>query len=108
MTNCERNLAGNCLNGGLDQRNANCSNQFYYILLLLCRQQPLTLVIIAGKQEGLTAWQRVVEQYEPQQRTRFAGQLQALLSWKFAGGIEGRFEAFEREILRYEHASGDQ
>eukprot|EP00971_Amphidinium_carterae_P304933 6059623-Amphidinium_carterae.1 len=35
-------------------------------------------------------------------------QLQAILAWKFAGDIEGRIEAFEREILRYEHASGDQ
>eukprot|EP00971_Amphidinium_carterae_P341292 6480029-Amphidinium_carterae.1 len=52
-------------------------------------------------------WQRLVEQYEPQQRTRFVGQLQALLSWKFAGDIQGRMEAFEREILRCEHASGE-
>eukprot|EP00971_Amphidinium_carterae_P230742 4579131-Amphidinium_carterae.2 len=26
---------------------------------------------------------------------------------QFAGDIEGRMEAFEREILRYEHASGE-
>eukprot|EP00971_Amphidinium_carterae_P164350 3258151-Amphidinium_carterae.1 len=57
--------------------------------------------------EGLTAWHRLVEQYEPQQRTRLAGQLQALLPWKFVGDIEGRIDAFEGEILRYEHASGE-
>eukprot|EP00971_Amphidinium_carterae_P088567 1752593-Amphidinium_carterae.1 len=38
---------------------------------------------------------------------RDASQLQALLSWKFARDIEGRIEAFEREILCYEHASGE-
>eukprot|EP00971_Amphidinium_carterae_P274504 5447266-Amphidinium_carterae.1 len=40
------------------------------------------------------------EQYEPQQRTRFAGQLQALLSWKFAGDIEGRMEALSEKNLK--------
>eukprot|EP00971_Amphidinium_carterae_P123232 2440124-Amphidinium_carterae.1 len=107
MSSVEANISGSFVNSGLDARDTSCSVQLYYILLLLCRQQPLTLIINAGEQEGLTAWQRLVEQYEPQQRTRFAGQLQASLSWKFAGDVEGRMEAFEREILRYEHASGD-
>eukprot|EP00971_Amphidinium_carterae_P206304 4093802-Amphidinium_carterae.1 len=106
MTGVEANNTGAFTNVGLDQRDASCSIQLCYILLL-CRQQPLTLSINAGEQEGLTAWQRLVEQHEPQQRTRFSGQLQALLSWKFAGDIEGHIEAFEREILRYEHASGE-
>eukprot|EP00971_Amphidinium_carterae_P246495 4895869-Amphidinium_carterae.1 len=106
MSGVEANISGSFVNRGLDPRDVSCSTQLYYILFVLCRQQPLSLVINAGEQEGLTAWQRLVEQYEPQQRTRFAGQLQALLSWKFAGDIEGSMEAFEREILRYEHASG--
>eukprot|EP00971_Amphidinium_carterae_P042509 835611-Amphidinium_carterae.1 len=107
MSGVEANSKGSFVNSSLDQRDTSCSVQLYNILLLLCTQQPLTLIISAGEQEGLTAWQRLVEQYEPQQRTRLAGQLQALLSWKFAGDIEGRIEAFEREILRYEHASGE-
>eukprot|EP00971_Amphidinium_carterae_P348819 6490687-Amphidinium_carterae.1 len=61
----------------------------------------------ASKRDLPLNWQRLVEQYEPQQRTRFAGQVQSLLSWMFAGDIEGRIEAFERETLRYEHASGE-
>eukprot|EP00971_Amphidinium_carterae_P013974 275221-Amphidinium_carterae.1 len=107
MSGVEANILGSFANSSLDARDTSCSTQLYYILLLFCRQQPLTLVINAGEQEGLTAWQRLVEQYEPQQRTSFAGQLQALLSWKFGGDIEGRMEAFEREILRYERASGE-
>eukprot|EP00971_Amphidinium_carterae_P218839 4343748-Amphidinium_carterae.1 len=100
MTSVESNISGSFVNSGLDVRDTSCSTRLYYILLLLCRQQPLALIINAGEQEGLTAWQRPVEQYEPQQRTRFLGQLQALLLWKFAGDIEGRMEAFEREVLR--------
>eukprot|EP00971_Amphidinium_carterae_P050484 994170-Amphidinium_carterae.2 len=69
MSSVEANLSGSFVNSGLDPRDASCSIQLYYILLLLCRQQPLTLIVNAGEQEGLTAWQRLVEQYEPQQRT---------------------------------------
>eukprot|EP00971_Amphidinium_carterae_P297177 5903734-Amphidinium_carterae.1 len=107
MSNVEGNLSGSYTNQGLDPRDMSCSIQLYYILRLLCRQQPLTLIVNSGEQKGLTAWQRLVEHYEPQQRTRVAGQLQPILAWKFAGDIEGRMEAFEREILRYENASGD-
>eukprot|EP00971_Amphidinium_carterae_P106926 2117773-Amphidinium_carterae.1 len=57
------------------------------------------MIVNAGDHEGLTAWQHLVEQHEPQQRTRFAGQLQTILAWKFAGDIEGRMEAFEREFF---------
>eukprot|EP00971_Amphidinium_carterae_P100859 1995579-Amphidinium_carterae.1 len=42
MTNVEGNLSGSYPNVGLDPRDASCLVQLYYILLLLCRQQPLT------------------------------------------------------------------
>eukprot|EP00971_Amphidinium_carterae_P066407 1315104-Amphidinium_carterae.1 len=47
------------------------------------RQQPMTLIINSGEQEGFLAWRRLLEHYEPPQRTRFAGQLLSLLSWDF-------------------------
>eukprot|EP00971_Amphidinium_carterae_P282684 5612090-Amphidinium_carterae.1 len=73
MSGVAANISGSFVNGGLDQIDTSCFIQLYYILLLLCRQQPLTLIVNAGEQEGFTAWQRLVEQYEPQQTTRFAG-----------------------------------
>eukprot|EP00971_Amphidinium_carterae_P249793 4957778-Amphidinium_carterae.1 len=55
MSGVEANSTGSFVNSALDQRDASCSIQLYYILLLLlCRQQPLTLIINAGEQEGLT------------------------------------------------------
>eukprot|EP00971_Amphidinium_carterae_P121618 2408388-Amphidinium_carterae.1 len=72
MTDVEGNLAGSYRNADLSPQDANCSVQLYYMLLLLCQQQPLTMIVNAGEQEGLTGWQRLVEQYEPQQRTRLA------------------------------------
>eukprot|EP00971_Amphidinium_carterae_P334658 6470061-Amphidinium_carterae.1 len=74
----------------------------------MTRQQPLTIVVNSGEQQGLKAWQKLIEQYEPNQRTRFAGQLQALLGWKFSGDVESKLEAFEREIVRWEQGSGEQ
>eukprot|EP00971_Amphidinium_carterae_P204450 4057157-Amphidinium_carterae.4 len=44
MSGVEANISGSFLNGGLDARDTSCSTQLYYILLLLCRQQPLTLL----------------------------------------------------------------
>eukprot|EP00971_Amphidinium_carterae_P192017 3809681-Amphidinium_carterae.1 len=55
MSGVEANSTGNFVNSSLGQRDTSCSVQLYYILLLLCRQQPLTLIINAGEQEGLTA-----------------------------------------------------
>eukprot|EP00971_Amphidinium_carterae_P314761 6256819-Amphidinium_carterae.1 len=69
MSGIEAYISGSYVKSTLDPRDVSCSTQLYYILLLLCRQQPLTLVFNAGEQEGLTAWQRLVEQHEPQQRT---------------------------------------
>eukprot|EP00971_Amphidinium_carterae_P107163 2122904-Amphidinium_carterae.1 len=59
MSGVEANSTGSFVNSGWDQRDASCSIQLYHILLLLCRQQPLTLIMNAGEQEGLTAWQRL-------------------------------------------------
>eukprot|EP00971_Amphidinium_carterae_P330780 6463992-Amphidinium_carterae.2 len=95
---------------GLDATDASVSRQLYYVLLLLTRQQPMTLIINAGEQEGLLAWRRLLEHYEPHQRTRFAGQLLSLLSWDFGdiNDVENRIESFEREALRYESQSTEK
>eukprot|EP00971_Amphidinium_carterae_P102136 2021730-Amphidinium_carterae.1 len=48
MSGVEANLSGSFVNSSLDQRDTGCSIQLYYILLLLCRQQTLTLIVNAG------------------------------------------------------------
>eukprot|EP00971_Amphidinium_carterae_P242117 4807391-Amphidinium_carterae.1 len=52
MSGVEANSTGSYVNSGLDQRDASCSTQLYYILPLFCRQQPLTLIINAGEQDS--------------------------------------------------------
>ena len=70
---------------------------------MLCRQQALTLA--AGPQEGLIAWQKLLERYEPSARTRQAGQLMTLLSWRFDGNLLERLELFDRAVGQYQARS---
>ena len=69
------------------------SNQLY-VLLLLCRQQPLTEVVNSGKCHGMVAWRRLVEVQGPVVRWIVSGQ------WSFAGDVEARLALLERDILR--------
>eukprot|EP00971_Amphidinium_carterae_P309626 6153331-Amphidinium_carterae.1 len=97
------------MNINLDAIDKGISTQLYYILLLLTRQQPMTLVVNSGEQEGLIAWRRILFHYEPDQHTRYAGILLNLLSFNFSeGDVEAKMELFEREIIRYEAQSKEQ
>ncbi|CAK0865359.1 unnamed protein product, partial [Prorocentrum cordatum] len=91
----------------IEENMRQASQQLYYILLLLCRQHPLTTIVNAGENEGFQAWRKLVEYYEPNARSRFAGQLLNLLNFSFTGDVEDRLALFERELLRYEQRSGE-
>ncbi|CAK0885065.1 unnamed protein product [Prorocentrum cordatum] len=91
----------------LEENMRQASQQLYYILLLLCRQHPLTTIVNAGENEGFQAWRKLVEYYEPNARSRIAGQLLNLLNFSFTGDVEDRLALFERELLRHEQRSGE-
>ncbi|CAK0876009.1 unnamed protein product [Prorocentrum cordatum] len=91
----------------IEENMRQASQQLYYILLLLCRQHPLTTILNAGENEGFQAWRKLVEYYEPRARSRIAGQLLNLLNFSFTGDVEDRLALFERELLRYEQRSGE-
>eukprot|EP00971_Amphidinium_carterae_P074239 1467091-Amphidinium_carterae.2 len=84
----------------VDQRQA--STQLYYILVMLCKEGPLTRIINAGPGEGLVAWRALARHYEPQSSARQAALLLDLLSFSFEGDLEARVAQFERDIARYE------
>ena len=90
-----------------DSVDQSASAQLYLVLLMLCRGQPLTEVVNAGESEGLAAWKRLCDIYEPHARSRVAGLLLTLLSYNFAGDVEARVAAFERDVQRYEQRSGE-
>ncbi|CAK0851548.1 unnamed protein product, partial [Prorocentrum cordatum] len=91
----------------LEENMRQTSQQLYYILLLLCRQHPLTTIANAGENEGFQARRKLVEYYEPNARSRIAGQRLNLLNFSFAGDVEDRLALFERELLRDEQRSGE-
>eukprot|EP00971_Amphidinium_carterae_P047444 934627-Amphidinium_carterae.1 len=71
----------------------------------------MTLVVNAGEQEGLSlcGWKKIVDHYEPHERTRFAGQLLSL-RWLGRQGAENEagVKAFQREAVRYESQSPER
>ncbi|CAK0805864.1 unnamed protein product, partial [Prorocentrum cordatum] len=91
----------------IEENMRQASQQLYYILLLLCRQHPLTTIANAGENEGFQAWRKLVEYYEPTARSRIAGQLLNLMNFTFTGDVEDRLALFERELLRCEQRSGE-
>ena len=92
----------------LGEPDAATARQLYYILLLLCRQQPLTMVVNAGEGEGAKAWRTLYEHFEPTVRTRTAGLLMNILGFSFTGDVQARIELFEREVLAYERKTGEE
>ena len=75
---------------------------------MLCRGQPLTLVVNAGEQEGLLAWRSINEHFEPNVRTRQAGVLLNMLNWSLGGDVSARMELFEREVLAYQRKADEE
>ena len=65
-------------------------------------------MVNAGKQEGLEARRLPNARYDPQAKTRYAGQLMGLLSWDFSEYVLARVEAFEREVLLHEQSSKER
>ena len=76
------------------------------MMLMICKGAALNTVLLAGDSEGLEAWRQLTEKYEPEMRTRFAGQLMSTLSFSLQGDTTERITAWEREIATYECDSG--
>ena len=64
---------------------------------MLCREEPLDIVNNAGQHEGLTAWKKLCNRYEPAVRTQLAGLLLGLPRYDFSGDTQARIESWERE-----------
>ena len=79
---------------------AKLSTVLYYILMMLCRGTALDTVVNCGVGEGLEGWRQLCMTHEPKVRSRWAGQLVAILAWSFSGDPISRIEAFEREITQ--------
>ena len=99
--------AGPMLNATLTPAEVSCSTQLYYMLVMLCKGTALTRVVNAGAQEGLEAWRCLVLHHEPTSLTRSAGLLQELLNFSFEGETVSRMAQFDRDIDRYQKASGE-
>ena len=87
---------------GLNAAEQELATQLFYMLVMLTRNAALTLVTNSGSQEGFLAWGKLINHYEPTERTRQAGQLMQLLAWDFAGDVHERLESFDRAVALYQ------
>ena len=90
----------------LEENDRAASTQLYWMMLMICKGAALNIVFLAGDSEGLEAWRQLTEKYEPNMRTRFAGQLMSILSFSFQGDATERITAWECETATYERDSG--
>eukprot|EP00971_Amphidinium_carterae_P079698 1577180-Amphidinium_carterae.1 len=92
----------------LSDEQAAASAQLSYMLIMVCREAPLTRVINAGEGQGLLAWRALCRHYEPASAAREASLLLEILSFPLTGDIQLRLEEFERMIARYEAIAKDK
>ena len=90
----------------MDENDRAASTQLFWMMLMICKGAALNIVFLAGDNEGPEAWRQLTEKYEPNMRTRFAGQLMSILSCSFQGDTVERITAWEREIATDERDSG--
>ena len=83
------------------------SRQLHFALTMLCRGEPLAIVQNSGAGEGFHAWKRLCARYEPNNRTRLAGSLAALMRFNFSGDIQLKMETFERAITTWERKANE-
>ena len=95
----------NLSNIGLIASETMMSSQLFYILVMIMRGQPLTMVTNVGTSEGFLAWEKLIEFYEPTVRTKQAGQLLGILSWDFSGDLQHKIEQFDRTVSLYQARS---
>ena len=99
--------AGPMLNETSTPAEVSCSTQLYYMLVMLCKGTALTRVVNAGAQESLEAWRSLILHHGSTSLTRSAGLLQEPLNFSFEGETVSRTAQFDRDIDRYQKASGE-
>ena len=83
------------------------SNQLYYILSTMVEGRASVKARNTPVGEGLALWKRLLEDYEPRIRARTTNLLHDVLSFK-CGELQAldALEAFEKDVLTYEKATG--
>ena len=92
--------------GLIENEQVQASTDLYHLLLHSSSGPALDRVVNAGSEEGLRAWQLLVERYHAHIRSRTAGQLLSLHQFDFTGDMLAKLEAHERDLAPYEQASG--
>ena len=91
--------------GLLGHEQVQASTDLYHLLLHSTSGPALDRVVNTWS-AGLRAWQLLVERYDPNIRSRTAGQHLSLLQFDFSGDMLAKLVAYERDLALHEQASG--
>ena len=99
--------ASNVQNSTLGSEDQARSVQLYYMLVLLMEDRCLCKIEHVMNGEGLRAWRKLSDDFEPDTGGRHAGTLIQLLGTEFPNSDEvvDRLDEFETAVLRYEAQS---
>eukprot|EP00971_Amphidinium_carterae_P087465 1730551-Amphidinium_carterae.1 len=98
----------NVLNEAMDPSDRGLSTQLYYMLVMSTKNTALDLTLNAGELQGFSAWHALVQRFEPEVTTRYAGALMTLLGFQFNGtDFVSQLETFERDMRQWERESGE-
>ena len=86
---------------------AAASQHLYFILLMLCKGEPLNILVNSGVNEGGLGFRRLSQRYDASSKTHVAANFLELLNWDFKGDLVARLELFNRAVARHENRSGE-
>ena len=98
---------GVLLNAALAADVRQKSAQIYYMLVMLLEEPAQRMLEHAGESEGLAAWRRLADEFEPKTAGRHAGMLLNLLRYEFSGEPRAALDEFEVLVRNYEKSSGE-
>ena len=94
------------LNMNLNTMQKQLSQTLYYILVMLMEDGALKKLEHVGEGEGLRAWRKLNDDFEPDVGGRHAGKLIQLMNTSFSGAdIMSQLDGFETECNRWEAQS---
>ena len=75
-------------NSSLTAEEQQLSTQLFFILLMLCTKgRTVNKSLLAGQGEGLKRWRLILQEYEPQYKSRVASMCQKVMGYVLDDGL---------------------
>ena len=89
----------------LEPGDEHLDTQLYFVLTMLVKGNALDKVSLVEQGEGLHLWRLLVDEYEPQWKSRKMALYQSILNFQFSDDVLASLDAFEKAIRQYQAVS---